>query len=308
LSDNLRTRRESLRQLEQIFSQHQQRVEELRAVRPHAEDPIELRGLRDELSASVARHERSLAQLSNVSAELSQAREAARREIDQDVESLISRELIPPTEDELQRLRAKVLQYSDLDPSVVTECEELEGRRERSRRDVADLRAASEQLLEIIGIADGQMHRRLHAAFSAVGNEFSRVFRIMLRGGDAQLEWLEADGVDIRARLPGRRMRSNSAFSGGERALIASSLLFGVLKIRPTPFCILDEVDAALDETNVDRFLEVLREIGAETQVIIVTHNRATMAAADALYGATINEEGVSSLLSMRLDAYDAAG
>jgi chromosome segregation protein len=89
--------------------------------------------------------------------------------------------------------------------------------------------------------------------------------------------------------------------------LIASSLLFGVLKIRPTPFCVLDEVDAALDETNVDRFLEVVRDISRETQVIIVTHNRATMAAADALYGATIDEEGVTSLLSMRLDVYDLA-
>jgi chromosome segregation protein len=131
----------------------------------------------------------------------------------------------------------------------------------------------------------------------------------MLRGGEAKLEQLESEnGIEIHARLPGRRSRSSAAFSGGERALIASSLLFGVLKIRPAPFCILDEVDAALDESNVDRYLQVLREISRETQVIVVTHNRATMAEADVLYGLTMDDDGASSILSLRLDAYGAAG
>ena len=112
----------------------------------------------------------------------------------------------------------------------------------------------------------------------------------------------------VRAQLPGKRTRSSASFSGGEKALVASSLLFGMLRLRPTPFVVLDEVDAALDESNVDRYVTALRDISQRTQVVIVTHNRATMEAADVLYGVTMDDEGVSRLLSLRLDGFEAAG
>jgi chromosome segregation protein len=151
------------------------------------------------------------------------------------------------------------------------------------------------------------MRAQFDVAFVAVSEEFSRVFEVMLRGGRARLEQLDGGGIEVIAQLPGKRSRSSAAFSGGERSLIASSLLFGVLKMRPAPFCVLDEVDAALDEGNVDRYLAALRDISQKTQAVVVTHNRATMAAADVLYGLTMDAEGTSGVLSLRLDA-QAAG
>ncbi|HEX6508522.1 MAG TPA: chromosome segregation protein SMC, partial [Chloroflexota bacterium] len=150
------------------------------------------------------------------------------------------------------------------------------------------------------------MWSRFDTAFRAVSDEFSRVFEVMLRGGQARLEQFDDGGIEVLVQLPGKRSRSSAAFSGGERALVASSLLFGVLRIRPTPFCVLDEVDAALDETNVDRYLAALRDIATKTQAIVVTHNRATMAEADVLYGLTMDAAGASNLLSLRLDSYAA--
>jgi chromosome segregation protein len=160
-----------------------------------------------------------------------------------------------------------------------------------------------------MAIADAEMQTRFQSALAAVTDELSHVFRVMLRGGEARLEQVDAEGgIEVRATLPGKRVRSSAAFSGGERALVATSILFAVLRTRPTPFCVLDEVDAALDETNVDRYLGALREITERTQVIVVTHNRATMAAANALYGLTMDGDGASSVLSVRLDQYEAAG
>jgi chromosome segregation protein len=209
----------------------------------------------------------------------------------------------------VRRLRVKATQYADADLSVVREYRELDERYNHLRGHLEDLRAAMCDLTEIMATADREMNRRFAESLLAVNAEFSRVFTVMLGGGDASLEQVDDDGgMGVRAQLPGRRARSSAAFSGGERTLVASCLLFGVLKMRPTPFCVLDEVDAALDESNVDRYLAALRDIGERTQIIMVTHNRATMAAADALYGVTMDEEGVSSLLSLRLDEYQAAG
>jgi chromosome segregation protein len=157
-----------------------------------------------------------------------------------------------------------------------------------------------------MAVADKEMRVRFSRALNLVSAEFDRVFRLMLRGGEAMLEQTEDGGIEVRALLPGKRTRSSSSFSGGERALVTSALLFGVLRIRPAPFCVLDEVDAALDETNVDRYLDALRELSEHTQTLVVTHNRATMAAATVLYGLTMDAEGCSGLLSLRLDQYDA--
>jgi len=213
------------------------------------------------------------------------------------------------SEEEIRRLRARVLQYADLDEGVIRELRELRERYEYLNYQLTDLRAAAAGLREIMTIADAEMRTRFNSALSSVSEEFAHVFRVMLRGGDAGLEQVDTEGgIEVRATLPGKRARANAAFSGGERALVATSLLFAVLRIRPTPFCVLDEVDAALDETNVDRYLAALREISVRTQVITVTHNRATMAAANALYGMTMDGDGVSSVLSVRLDAYEAAG
>jgi chromosome segregation protein len=265
--------------------------------------------LRDRLSQTLARHEWLSAQLAAVEEDQTRRREELWRELAIGPEDLPDRVDDVPDDDEIRRLRARAAQYADADFSVVEECRELAEREARLRGQVQDLRAAGQNLEQIIRVADSEMETRFATAFAAVSQEFERVFHLMLGGGEARLEPVPDDGgVEMRVQLPGTRLRSSAAFSGGERALIASSLLFGVLKIRPTPFCILDEVDAALDESNVDRYLTALRDLSQDTQMIVVTHNRATMAAADVLYGLTMDDEGVSNVLSLRLDTYQTVG
>lgn len=265
-----------------------------------------LQEARGRLAEAIPRHERVLARLESRVAERDSLADEVSRELGMDPGALPQPEEDVPSAQEIQRLRTRASQYPDADESVITEARELDDRYRHLQSHAEDLRSAADNLREIMDIADREMRGRFSVAFDAVNEEFGRVFRVMLRGGEAELWRNEDGGVDIRAQLPGKKTRSSAAFSGGERSLVASSLLFGVLRIRPTPFCILDEVDAALDESNVDRYLAALRDISDRTQVILVTHNRATMAAADMLYGMTMDDEGASSLLSLRLEAYAA--
>jgi len=282
----------------------------VRSSRPAATDQtLVMRAARATLSQAIVSDERCgllLSQAEHAGAQLAAEIEA---ETGQSASTMQPCHDPVPTHDEIKRLRSRATQYADADASVVKESAELANRYVYLRNHVEDLQTGADTLRAIMDTADREMHDRFQVAFEAVNAEFSRVFQVMLRGGHACLKQVEADrGVEIDAHLPGRRSRASVAFSGGERALVASSLLFGVLKIRPTPFCILDEVDAALDESNVDRYLMALRDIGRNTQVIVVTHNRATMAAADVLYGMTMDNEGISRALSLRLDVNEAAG
>jgi chromosome segregation protein len=142
--------------------------------------------------------------------------------------------------------------------------------------------------------------------FAAVNEEFNRLFVRLFTGGRAQLLLVDGEpgsepGIEIEAQLPGKKMRSLSALSGGERVLVALSLIFAMLRVHPSPFCIFDEVEAALDDANTRKFTTLLRELAQQTQVLIVTHNKGTMEAADVLYGVTMESRGVSKIISMRL-------
>jgi chromosome segregation protein len=293
-----------------VHDQQSARVKTVRAEKPEEADARDfLRSARARLAAEVGRHERARARLEELENERLRLLQEISQELGVSVSALPAPLETPPPEDEIRRLRARVLQYAELDASVVQEHEETKERYEYLTSQIADLRAAADGLREIMAIADAEMQTRFQSALAAVTDELSHVFRVMLRGGEARLEQVDAEGgIEVRATLPGKRVRSSAAFSGGERALVATSILFAVLRTRPTPFCVLDEVDAALDETNVDRYLGALREITERTQVIVVTHNRATMAAANALYGLTMDGDGASSVLSVRLDQYEAAG
>jgi chromosome segregation protein len=149
------------------------------------------------------------------------------------------------------------------------------------------------------------MRERFAQAFSAIQTAFQECFEQLFGGGEARLVLTEPDdllrtGIDIVARPPGKKMQGLLALSGGERALTIVSLLFGLLKINPTPFCVLDEVDAALDEANVQRFANLLVEFARGIQFIVVTHNRATMDTADAMYGVSMDAAGLSHVFSVR--------
>lgn len=183
--------------------------------------------------------------------------------------------------------------------ALATRVEALAGQADDLERAKAALTALMQQLDEVLQVKFAQ-------TFAAVNEEFNRLFVRLFAGGRAQLLLVEGEpgtepGIEIEAQLPGKKMRSLSALSGGERVLVALSLIFAMLRVHPSPFCIFDEVEAALDDANTRKFTTLLRELAQQTQVLIVTHNKGTMEAADVLYGVTIESPGVSKIISMRL-------
>ncbi|MBM7578467.1 chromosome segregation protein SMC [Jeotgalibacillus terrae] len=170
-----------------------------------------------------------------------------------------------------------------------------------------DLLEAKDNLMAVIEEMDGEMSRRFSETFEQVKSHFSTVFKKLFGGGYAELKLTDpADmlltGIDIVAQPPGKKLQNLSLLSGGERALTAIALLFSILHVRPVPFCILDEVEAALDEANVQRFSDYLNQFSEQSQFIVITHRKGTMEGADVLYGVTMQESGVSKLVSVKLE------
>jgi chromosome segregation protein len=155
---------------------------------------------------------------------------------------------------------------------------------------------------------EAHMRERFSSVFEAVQAAFQECFAQLFGGGEARLVLTEPDdvlrtGVDIVARPPGKKLQNLLSLSGGERALTIVALLFGLLRVNPSPFCVLDEVDAALDESNVQRFANLLADFARGIQFVVVTHNRATMDRADALYGVSMDADGISKIFSIRPQA-----
>jgi len=170
-----------------------------------------------------------------------------------------------------------------------------------------DLEASLAQILETIRTINLTSSERFAEAFVAINANFAQVFQRLFRGGTASMHLLDdADplesGLEIMAQPPGKRNQTIGLLSGGEKALTAIALLVSIFKYKPSPFCILDEVDASLDEANIDRFTSLLVELSEETQFVLITHNKRTMETAQALYGVTQEEPGVSKLVSVRFD------
>ncbi|WP_349410467.1 chromosome segregation protein SMC [Pseudalkalibacillus sp. SCS-8] len=170
-----------------------------------------------------------------------------------------------------------------------------------------DLNEAKTTLYGVISEMDEEMTKRFKESFFQIRGHFKTIFSELFGGGRADLELTDPEdllntGVNILAQPPGKKLQHLALLSGGERALTAIALLFGILKVRPVPFCILDEVEAALDEANVSRFAKFLRDYSQETQFIVVTHRKGTMEEADVLYGVTMQESGVSNLVSVKLE------
>lgn len=170
-----------------------------------------------------------------------------------------------------------------------------------------DLLEAKNTLFKVIEEMDEEMTKRFAETFAQISSHFEDVFRALFGGGRAELKLTDPNdllqsGVDIIAQPPGKKLQNLSLLSGGERALTAIALLFSILKVRPVPFCVLDEVEAALDEANVFRFAQYLKKYSHETQFIVITHRKGTMEEADVLYGVTMQESGVSKLVSVKLE------
>jgi chromosome segregation protein len=170
-----------------------------------------------------------------------------------------------------------------------------------------DLEAAIASLLETIRKINATSSERFAEAFAQINAHFSELFQRLFRGGTAQMRLLDENdlldsGIEITAQPPGKRNQSILLLSGGEKAMTAIALLMGIFKYKPSPFCILDEVDAPLDDANIDRFAQLIREMSEETQFIAITHNKRTMEGADALYGVTMEEAGCSKIVSVKFD------
>jgi chromosome segregation protein len=216
--------------------------------------------------------------------------------------------------EELQKIRGRLERMGPINLASIEEHREQEERYKFLTTQEADLSQSVQSLREIIAKINRTTKQMFEQTFADLQRKFGEVFGRLFPGGHAELILVEPDvdpetgkqkdeepGVDIAAQPPGKRLKSMTMLSGGEKTLTAMALIFASFLIRPTPFCILDEIDAPLDEENIGRFTAVLRELAADAQFLVITHNKRTMAVADSLFGVTMEEPGVSKTISVRL-------
>ncbi len=205
-----------------------------------------------------------------------------------------------------QELRDKIARLGEVNPGAAAELAEVEERYTFLQSQEADLRRSLDDLQNTITKLNRESRDRFRDTFAQVDITFREVYGRLVEGGKAQImltneEDLTESGVEVAVQPPGKRLRSLQLLSGGEKALAALSFTFALFLIRPSPFCVLDEVDAPLDDANVDRFNQLIRELSTTTQVVLITHNKRTMEAAGTLYGVTMQEPGVSTVVSVQV-------
>jgi len=216
-----------------------------------------------------------------------------------------------PSSARLGQLRRRFHDLGAVNPYAVDEYASLKERLQTLETQASDLGTAILRTRDLITELDTMIADRFRTTFQALEAAFATRFEQLFGGGFAKLSLtdpseLGTTGIEIVARPPGKKAQALAMLSGGERALTAVALLFAMLEVRPVPFCVLDEVDAALDEANIGRFADALRSLADGTQFIVITHNRGTIEAADALYGVTVGDDSVSRVISLRLDEAQA--
>ena len=216
-------------------------------------------------------------------------------------------ELPEGIEEDIRHLRLQLHRLGHINPEAPRDYTELQERYEFLSGQMADLEAAAGDLKVVIEELDKIMEEKFSQVFTSVAKEFQTYFKILFGGGEAQLsltnpEDISNTGVEITARPPGKRAQSLDILSGGERSLTAQALIFALLKTSPTPYCVFDEVDAMLDEANVDRFRQALSDLGKDIQFIVITHNRKTIEIAKTIYGISMGDDAVSKIVSLKLE------
>ncbi len=214
---------------------------------------------------------------------------------------------IPQAQEDVQNLRKKIESLGEVNPLAIKEHEKEKERLEFLKSQQSDLLEAKGELIEAITKLNKTARNLFMDTFQKINENFKNVFGKFFEGGEAELKLLENDdpleaNIDISVRIKGRRLSTLSLMSAGEKTLTAISLLFAIYLVKPSPFCILDEVDAPLDDVNISRYTHALKEFSNNTQFILVTHNKMTMQAAQAMYGITMEEAGVSKVVSVRFD------
>ena len=207
---------------------------------------------------------------------------------------------------EINNIKSNIKELGIINVNAIEEYEKVKERFEFLTTQKNDLEEAKESLNKVILEMTEKMETQFSKNFEIINQNFNEVFAELFGGGKANLILCDDDdvlssGIEIIAEPPGKKLQYLTLLSGGEKALTAIALLFAILRMKPSPFCILDEIEAALDDVNVARFANFLRELSKETQFIVVTHRKGTMEVADALYGVTMEEKGVSKLVSAKL-------
>lgn len=203
-------------------------------------------------------------------------------------------------------LKDDIKKLGDVNVNAIEDFKNLSERYSFLKTQHDDLATAEKTLLDIIAELDAAMRKQFNEKFAEIGKEFDKVFKELFGGGKGTLELMEDEdileaGIRIIAQPPGKKLQNMMQLSGGEKALTAIALLFAIQNLKPSPFCLLDEIEAALDENNVGRFARYLYKLAKNTQFIVITHRRGTMEKADRLYGITMQEKGVSALVSVKL-------
>ena len=212
---------------------------------------------------------------------------------------------------QVTEIRAKIRALGNVNVGAIDEYKEVKERYDFLKAQVGDVERSKAELTRMIGELCREMEAIFTKSFKEINRNFGHIFRELFGGGSARLYLSDetdvlGSGIEIEVNPPGKVIRNLSALSGGEQALVAISIYFAILEVNPSPFCILDEIEAALDDVNVTRYAQYLRRMTGKTQFIVITHRRGTMEAADVLYGVTMQEDGVSKLLRLDLENVSA--
>ena len=265
-------------------------------------------------------------EMSREMARLAERKAAAESEYDQTVAKLwdeyqlsvsqaealcVEFDSLPALRAQVADLRGKIRALGSVNVSAIEEYKEVKARYDALVTQVTDVEESRNELSRMISKLSAQMREIFADSFRAINENFGRVFAELFGGGEASLMLEDesdvlSSGIGIRVAPPGKVIKNLEALSGGEQALVAISIYFAILAVNPAPFCILDEIEAALDDANVVRFAQYLRRVSDKTQFIVITHRRGTMEAANVLYGVTMQEDGVSKLLKLDLEQVDA--
>jgi chromosome segregation protein len=213
-----------------------------------------------------------------------------------------------PNSDEILEVKAKLESMGEVNLAAIAESRQVSERLKFLEEQEQDLRKAVASLFDTIEKINKSTSDLFLKTFDGINKQFQEIFPFLFGGGEAYLELTEEEnlletGVDIVVRPPGKRRQNMSLLSGGEKSLTAIALIFSIFLTRPSPFCLLDEVDAPLDDSNIVRFTEMLKKLSDRTQFIVITHNKRTMEAADSLYGVTMEEPGASTVVSVQFAA-----
>ena len=324
ISTQIREMEEKSRALNDQLSQSRANVaESLETLIQKREDmERQLEELEKGLSQATLDEQRKMSELSRIEvnlakleAEVAGVKERLKEDYNMGEEEVLQTAYAPrggQVKSEIGELRIQITNLGLVNPLAIEEHQKGTERLAFMDKQVTDLNASQDNLKTLIVDLDNLARENFIKIVDAVSIEFSKIFASLFAGGEAKITLTDPQnvletGVEIYAKPGGKKLLNLSSLSGGEKALTAISLLFALLRVHPSPFCFLDEVDAALDDANVNRFTQMLKDFSKKVQIIVVTHSKQTMAAADVIYGVTMEEAGVSKIVSMKMAEASAA-